>query len=122
MSAPQYLETINQQYQNSGVALPTGIADQVANNTINTDWQDEVFRTGQVHDYNVGISQGSKTATFSYRLDTTRTKVFLIANDFERASLRVNSETKKGRFSFGENIMLSNSRGQLSWRWYQCIL
>ncbi|RAV98930.1 SusC/RagA family TonB-linked outer membrane protein [Pseudochryseolinea flava] len=111
MDAPKYLETVSQQYQNSAVVLPTGIADQIANNTINTDWQDEIFRTGQVHDYNFGISQGSKNGSMFVSLGYYKNKGVLIANDFDRASLRVNSETKKGRFTFGENIMLSNSRG-----------
>lgn len=111
MDAPQYLATINQQYQNSRVALPIGIEEQLADNTINTDWQDEVFRTGQIHDYNVGISQGSKNSNVFVSLGYYKNKGVLISNDFERASLRVNSETKKGRFTFGENIMLSNSRG-----------
>src|SRR4029078_4348994 len=42
MDAPQFLKTIQQQYQNSNVVLPAGIAAQLANNTINTDWQDEI--------------------------------------------------------------------------------
>jgi TonB-linked SusC/RagA family outer membrane protein len=111
MDAPQYLQTINQQYQNSSVALPIGIADQLSNNTINTDWQDEVFRTGQIHDYNVGVSQGTKNSNVFISLGYYKNKGVLIANDFDRASLRINSETKKGRFAIGENIMLSNSRG-----------
>ncbi|HWJ90898.1 MAG TPA: carboxypeptidase-like regulatory domain-containing protein [Flavisolibacter sp.] len=50
MNAADFLKTIKQQYQNSGAVLPAGIAAQVANNTIATDWQDEVYRTGPVQD------------------------------------------------------------------------
>ena len=112
MDAPRFLATIKQQYQNSGVNLPAGIATQVTNNTINTDWQDEVYRTGQIQDYNVGISGGSPSANFLLSAGYYKNKGVLIANDFDRASLRLNSEFRKGRLSVGENMVLSNSNGK----------
>jgi GH43 family beta-xylosidase len=76
MDAPQFLKTIQQQYQNSAIDLSSGIA-ALRNNTINSDWQDngrssngglEVLKnnTGKVFlvystsgcwtdDYNVGL-------------------------------------------------------------------
>jgi TonB-linked SusC/RagA family outer membrane protein len=33
----------------------------------------------------------------------------LIGNDFQRPSLRINTETHKGRLTFGENLLISNS-------------
>lgn len=112
MDAPEFLKTFQQQYQNSNVVLPTGIASQVANNTIKTDWQDEIYRTGEVQDYNVGISGGSQTANFLVSAGYYKNKGVLIANDFNRASLRINSEFRKGRLTFGENIFFSNSNGK----------
>ncbi|MFL5739558.1 MAG: SusC/RagA family TonB-linked outer membrane protein [Flavisolibacter sp.] len=112
MDAPQFLNTIKQQYQNSGTALPAGIAAQLANNTINTNWQDQVYRTGQVQDYNAGISGGSQTGNFLVSFGYYKNKGVLIDNEFDRASLRINSEAKKGRLSFGENMVLSNSNGK----------
>lgn len=112
MDAPQFLKTFQQQYQNSNVVLPTGIAAQLANNTIKTNWQDEFYRTGAVQDYNVGISGGSKTSTFLISAGYYKNKGVLIANEFDRASLRINSESKKGRLTFGENIVFSNSNGK----------
>jgi len=112
MDAPQFLKTIQQQYQNSGATLPTGIAAQLANNTINTDWQDVIYRTGQVQDYNVGMSGGSQTANFLVSAGYYKNKGVLIANDFDRASLRINSEFRKGRVTFAENAYLSNSNGK----------
>src|SRR5829696_2733688 len=46
MDAPDFLKTFAQQYQNSNAVLPAGIASQIANNTIQTDWQDEVYQNG----------------------------------------------------------------------------
>lgn len=112
MDAAQFLQTVKQQYQNSNTALPSGFAAQLANNTINTDWQDEIYRTGKVQDYNVGISGGSQTANFLVSAGYYKNEGVLIANDFQRASLRINSEARKGRLTFGENMMISNSNGR----------
>lgn len=112
MDATQFLKTFQQQYQNSNVVIPTGIAAQIANNTIKTDWQDAIYRTGEVQDYNVGISGGSPTANFLVSAGYYKNKGVLFANDFDRASLRINSEFRKGRLTFGENIFFSNSNGK----------
>jgi TonB-linked SusC/RagA family outer membrane protein len=112
MNASQFLATIQQQFQNSGAALPAGIASQVTNNTINTNWQGEIYRTGPVQDYNVGISGGSQTANFLLSAGYYKNKGVLIANEFDRASLRLNSEFRKGRLTLGENMLLSNSNGK----------
>jgi TonB-linked SusC/RagA family outer membrane protein len=112
MNASQFLSTIKQQYQNSSAVLPAGIAAQVANNTIATDWQDEVYRNGPLQDYNIGLSGGSQYTSFYISGGYYKNKGVLIGNEFNRASLRVNSEARKGRFTFGENMMVSSSNGE----------
>lgn len=111
MSAPQYLQTVKTEYANSGINLPSGVAAQVASNTVNTDWQDAVTRTGSWQDYNLGISGGSTTSSYLLSGSYYKNEGILIGNDFQRASLRINTEARKGRFTFGENMVLSNSWG-----------
>jgi TonB-linked SusC/RagA family outer membrane protein len=112
MNASDYLKTINTAYQNSGVDLPGGVAAQLANNTIKTDWQDEVYRTGNDQDYNLSISGGSATSNYLISGSYYDNKGPVIGNDFQRSSLRINTEAKKGIFTIGENMMLSNTNGQ----------
>lgn len=109
MDAPQYLQTIKQEYQNSNVNLPAGIAAQASSNTINTDWQDEIYRTGNSQDYNLSVSGGSKTGNYLLSGSYFKNQGVLIGNSFERASVRINTEAKKGLFTIGENMMLSSS-------------
>lgn len=111
MNAPDYLKTVNTQYQNSNATLPAGIAAQLANNTINTNWQDAIYRTGSQQDYNVGMSGGSNTGNYLVSASYYKNQGVLIDNDFERASLRVNTEIHKGILTIGENMVLSNSNG-----------
>lgn len=111
MDAPSYLKTIQTEYLNSNIALPTGIAAQVAANTINTNWQDVVERTGNDQDYNMNISGGTKTSSYLIAGNYYKNQGVLIGNDFQRASMRINTETHKGIFSIGENMMISNTSG-----------
>jgi len=112
MSAPDYLKTVQAEYANSGITLPAGVAAQVANNTIKTDWQDAITRTGNDQDYNLSISGGSHTSSYLISGGYYSNKGVLIGNDFQRASLRINTETHKGRLTVGENLMFSNSSGE----------
>lgn len=111
MDAPQYLQTLKEQYANSNAALPVGVAAQLANPTVNTDWQDAFFRTGNTQDYNLGISGGSTNGTYLISGSYFKNQGVLIGNNFERASLRINTEAHKGRLTVGENILISNTDG-----------
>jgi len=111
MDAPDYLKTVSTAYQNSGINLPAEVANQLANNTIKTDWQDEVFRTGNDQDYNLNISGGSATSNYLISGSYYNNKGPVIGNDFQRTSLRINTEAKKGILTVGENMMLSNTNG-----------
>lgn len=112
MDAAQYLQTVQKQYQNVNTTLPTGIAAQIASNTIRTDWQNEIYRTGHDQDYNLGISGGSKTASIFVSGNYYKNEGILIGNAFERASLRINTEAKKGRLTIGENALLTSVYGR----------
>lgn len=109
MNAADFLKTTQTEYNNSQVALPAGVAAQIANPTINTGWQDAIIRTGNDQDYNLGISGGSPTSSYLISGTYYRNEGVLIGNDYQRPSLRINTETRRGRFSFGENLMLSTS-------------
>lgn len=111
MDAGRYLQTVKQQYQNSNATLPTGIAAQIANNSINTNWQDETYRTGNDQDYNLSVSGGSKTSSYLLSGSYYKNQGVLIGNSFERASLRINTEARRGILTLGENMMLSATNG-----------
>ena len=111
MGAAQYLQTVKTQYSNSGAVLPSGIQDQLNNPTTNTDWQNAYDRTGYSQDYNLAISGGSDNGTYLISGSYYKNQGVLIANSFERVSLRVNTEAHKGRLTVGENMLLSNTDG-----------
>jgi TonB-linked SusC/RagA family outer membrane protein len=112
MNASEYLATLQTQYANSNATIPSGIAAQIANPTVNTDWQNAFDRTGNTQDYNLGISGGSENGNYLISGSYFNNQGVLIGNNFERASLRINTEAKKGRLTVGENILISNTDGQ----------
>jgi len=109
MDASGFLKMAQQQYTNSGESLPKDIASQLQNNTINTDWQDAVYRTSAYQDYTLGISGGSNKATYYVAGSYYDNEGTVVGNNFTRASLRINTEVHKGRVTFGENLMLTDN-------------
>lgn len=111
MNASEYLKTIQTQYANSNATLPSGIQAQIDNPTVNTDWQDAFYRTGNTQDYNLGIAGGGQNSSYLISGSYFKNQGVLIGNDFQRASLRINTEAKKGRLTVGENLLISNTNG-----------
>jgi TonB-dependent starch-binding outer membrane protein SusC len=111
MNASQYLKTVQTEYGNSGINLPAGVAAQVTNPTINTDWQKQVMRTGNDQDYNMTVSGGSHTSSYLLSGSYYKNQGDLIGNDFQRANLRINTDARRGILTIGENMVISNSDG-----------
>jgi len=112
MNSSEFAALQRTQYENSGQAPPASISGANQNPAVNTDWQDEVMQTGNIQDYNLSLSGGSKTATYLISGSYFTNKGVIIGNDFKRGSLRVNTRSTKGRVTFGENIVLTNSDGR----------
>jgi len=107
MSASEYVATAKTAFQNAGFPVPSGIANY--NSGVNTNWADEILRTGHLQDYNLSLSGGSKNATIFISGSYLKDEGTLLGQSFDRAALRINSEVSRGRFKISENLMLSNS-------------
>ncbi len=86
-----------------------GAPRQDLNTAINTDWQDEAFQTGYMHDYNMSFSGGGENGSYFVSGNYFRNKGTVISTDFKRIGVRVNSQGSKGIFSIGENIAITNA-------------
>ncbi|QEC52422.1 TonB-linked SusC/RagA family outer membrane protein [Anseongella ginsenosidimutans] len=75
------------------------------------DWQDEVYRTAPVQNYELSITGGNKGSQYSVSGGYFNQRGLVKVTGYERLNLRVKSETTKGRFRFGETLLLS----QESW-------
>ncbi|MFP9114412.1 SusC/RagA family TonB-linked outer membrane protein [Flavobacterium sp. RHBU_3] len=100
----EFITLNNMAYDNAGNTRPNYLPD------VNTDWQKETFRTGMIQDQNVNFSGGGENSNFFMSANYFGNKGTVIDTDFNRVSFRVNSSGKKGIFSIGENLALSNSK------------
>ncbi|MDQ6830241.1 MAG: SusC/RagA family TonB-linked outer membrane protein [Gemmatimonadota bacterium] len=92
-----------QAYQNAGLTPPSG----ALNPAVSTEWQSAVFRQGAIQDHNLTVSGGSSSANYLVSGGYLEQQGALIATDFRRYSLRINSEAQRGRLTFGENVAVS---------------
>ncbi|MBT1696096.1 TonB-dependent receptor [Fulvivirgaceae bacterium PWU4] len=74
---------------------------------IDTDWQEETFRTAQTHDYNLTFSGGNEFGTYLVSGNYFGNTGTSFGSSFDRYSFRVNTEGKRGRFKIGENLSIA---------------
>ncbi len=78
---------------------------------IDTDWMDEIFRTGKSQEYDLGINGGNEDVKYFMSLSYLNQEGIVIASDFERYSGRANVSGKiKPWFSAGVNSTFSLSK------------
>jgi len=74
-----------------------------------TDWWDEVFSPALIQEHNIGVSGGGEYSTFAMNFGYLDQNGTMLHTDFDRFTLRANSEFKKGRFTVGENFTFARS-------------
>lgn len=75
------------------------------------DWQDEIFKTGKVHNYEVNATGGNEKTTFYTSGAFTKQDATLTKIDFRRAAFKANIDHKAtDKLSFNANINLSTIR------------
>ncbi len=100
----EFIEINNMAYDNAGVTR------QDHDVTNDTDWQDETFQTGRIQDYNLSFAGGGPNGTYLISGNYFENKGTVISTGFERLSFRVNTSAKKGIFSVGENLAITNAQ------------
>lgn len=74
---------------------------------VNTDWQDEIFESALMHQTDLSISGGNEHATYALSGNYFNQDGIILGTNFERYTVRINSDYEKGRFRIGESIFLS---------------
>lgn len=68
---------------------------------IDTDWQDEIFRTAGMQNHSVSVAGGSPKIKYYASLDYLGQDGVVINSDFNRYSARLNLDVTEGIFKFG---------------------
>lgn len=117
LNAQEYVtlknEAISNANQLSGTANPTPpqfFLDTINGQLVDTDWYDYAYRTGFSHNHALSFSGGSDKTTYFLSMGFTNQQGMIIANDFERKSIRLNLDHKMGKFlSLGATAGYSNN-------------
>lgn len=77
-----------------------------------TDWVDEIFRTGKVQDYNVGITGGNDKSNFYLSFNYRKAEGILLNTYSNRYNFRINSEHRINSWmKVGENVFYDYTNG-----------
>jgi len=74
-----------------------------------TNWQDEIYQTGPMQNYDLSLSGGNDNSTFRLSAGYLNQRGIVIKTGLERYNFRANSDFTKGRLKIGENISFSYS-------------
>ena len=115
MNANQYSTYLGQACANSGTPLPSGYSEsgngfKFQDNT-DTDWFNEVFKTGIRQNHNVNLSGGGANNTYNIGLDYYNQKGTLegAGPNYERFTARVNNTMDTKFIKFRTSFVYSHS-------------
>ncbi len=119
LNTDEYLQYGTELLTNAGLELPYRFthmdepiyegASQTYAQT-ETDWQDEMFRTAPIAQFNVSLAGGNEKNRIYTSYGRFSQEGIMLGSDYNRHSFRINSESKLNNFiTIGENIKASYS-------------
>lgn len=97
MDAAQYAKYLHMAFDNNGMTVPAGYDETsekyVSPSDVNTDWFDEMFKTGIRQNHNVNLSGGGANSTYNVALDYFSQKGTLqgAGPNYDRYTARINN-------------------------------
>ncbi|MES2773725.1 MAG: TonB-dependent receptor [Bacteroidota bacterium] len=80
---------------------------------VNTDWQEELYKTGNIQDHSVSMSGGTEAATFNVGLGYfNQTGTLKGPQEYNRYTFNSNLQGKIGRFAYGAKVAYTQSDKQ----------
>lgn len=101
----EYQQITNQAYINAGLPILSGNDPSSVNyiNNVDTNWQNEGFRTGSLQNHSLNLSGGGENFSVSVNLDYFKNSAYLqTPQAYERYTSGINFSGKKGdKFKYG---------------------
>ncbi|TWW00674.1 SusC/RagA family TonB-linked outer membrane protein [Chitinophaga pinensis] len=114
LTAKQFADVENIAYAAAGTPLADAFnATKYPDGQITrTDWQDEIFRTGKINDYNVNVKGGTDKSRYYMGFGYRRNEGILLNTQAERYTFRMNSDALvKPWLKVGENLSFTYTNG-----------
>jgi TonB-linked SusC/RagA family outer membrane protein len=98
LSRDEYIDYLTDAFKNGGKTIPATYSDPDNQNTnANTNWQDQIFRTGMQGNYSLSASGGSNKFKFNITGSYYNQEGIIKATNFNRYTLRANIEAELSR-------------------------
>ena len=108
MNSQEYVDFAKRFYANSGQPLLAELVGYVP--TVNTDWQDEVFRTAVLFNNSLNISGGTDRTRYFVSGGFIDQQGIVRNSNYKRGSIRVNLDSKvSDRFSIQTRLVVSRA-------------
>ncbi|SEG50493.1 SusC/RagA family TonB-linked outer membrane protein [Algoriphagus boritolerans] len=91
VDADTYEEMVNDFYGNQGLQVPYPTVGTLG---VNTNWQDEVFRTGGKQNYSFSMSGGTEKNLHAITLSYYKGEGIVVNSEYSRVNFRVNNDIK----------------------------
>lgn len=111
LSGDQFVELLRESLTNRGRNPLTEVPfNQVQPNGINTNYQDEIFRSAPISNYNLSVAGGNERVSTFASLGYFRQQGTIIGQDYKRYNLRVNLDYQAtDKLKIGTSTLLSNA-------------
>ena len=116
MDAAEYGKFVRQAFANNGMEAPGGYIEgsslYVDPKKVNTDWFDEMFKTGIRQNHNVNLSGGGENSTYNVALDyfSQRGTLEGAGPNYDRFTARVNNTMDTKFVKFRTGLVYSHSK------------
>lgn len=104
------VESINNENEFRDVSNPLTIPDQIRANGIDTDWQNEVFRSAPISSHNLSMSAGNEKTQYFTSLSYFNQEGTIKGQHYQRVTGRINIDHQAlDNFKVGSNLTLTYS-------------
>jgi TonB-linked SusC/RagA family outer membrane protein len=109
LNAQEWATVSNEAHTNAN--LPgLSVAADPASLGAGTDWQDAIYRTAGIQQYNLLVSGGGENTRYSVSGGYNNQEGIVDVTGYKRYNLRVKTETTKGALKFGQTVLLSREK------------
>jgi len=108
LDAPTFILAANEKAVEDGGEIPFPDGTDWYDGNVNTDWQNEIYRTAPVQNYQLGVTSGTEKSRLAISLGYFDQQGIVKESGFQRYSARINADTKIGSvLTVGTNLMFS---------------
>ena len=110
LNADEFINIYEEAYSNAGIARPWTDAQAAEYAGVNTNWLDEMTRTGVLQSYDLSVAGNSEYSNYYVSANFQDNKGMVIGTDYKRYNFVVNTDHRIGdRIKFGNSLNVYSS-------------